>query len=112
MLRTTATLILMLASLPAAEADWMDGNKLYDDAKVYKEVERTGFKIEHTYQTAFFCGYVIGVAEHLRTPAKVTHGQLCDIVVRYLEAHPEKRHLPGAVLIEAAFNEAFYPEAK
>jgi Rap1a immunity proteins len=40
-------------------------------------------------------------------PPGVTAGQVKDVVVRYLEKHPESRHAVGASLVLAALYEAF-----
>jgi hypothetical protein len=41
---------------------------------------------------------------------KVTQQQLKDVVVKYLNEHPETRHKPAGMLILIALNEAFPPE--
>lgn len=38
---------------------------------------------------------------------KVTFGQVTDIVIKYLEAHPEKRHIRAFALIRSALLEDF-----
>ena len=38
---------------------------------------------------------------------KVTLGQVKDIVLKYLDAHPEKRHIPASSLIRFALLENF-----
>jgi hypothetical protein len=40
-------------------------------------------------------------------PVGVPSGQIADIFGKYLETHPEKRQLPGALLALAAMKEAF-----
>lgn len=40
-------------------------------------------------------------------PAGVTAGQGRDIIVRYLESHPERRHISGATQVYIALSEAF-----
>ncbi len=40
-------------------------------------------------------------------PAEVSNGQIVKVVVKYLDQHPEKLHLPAAQLIYNATNEAF-----
>jgi hypothetical protein len=67
---------------------------------------------------AFGCvSYVDGVADTLAgisalkcVPGEVNVGQMRDVGVRYLQAHPETRHRPAAELLIAAFAEAWpYP---
>lgn len=64
-------------------------------------------------------GYILGVVDgaeglgialdlgKLNVPPAVTAGQLRDIVVRYLTAHPELRHYSAAQLVYIAALEAF-----
>lgn len=60
-------------------------------------------------------GYVLGVvdlAENARMPPawcipQVVSGQFNDAVAKWLDAHPEKRHLPGARVVILALHEAF-----
>ena len=40
-------------------------------------------------------------------PEHVTHGEVQKVVVKYLDQHPEKLHLPAAQLVYDATNEAF-----
>ena len=40
-------------------------------------------------------------------PPGVTPGQLIEIVTKYIEQQPEKRHLVAAMLIEAAIKKSF-----
>jgi hypothetical protein len=40
-------------------------------------------------------------------PTSVSGGQLHDVVVKYLKAHPEKRELKAGSLTISAFSEAF-----
>jgi len=70
-----------------------------------------------TWNEFFYCeGYLAGVAEtpwptvppqRVCSPAGVTLDQITNIVVRYLQAHPETRHGPAPALIIAALAEAF-----
>ena len=59
-------------------------------------------------------GYVTGVANALLliagdacVPERTTRGQMVDVAVRYLQAHPETRHHLAAALVRAALVEAF-----
>lgn len=40
-------------------------------------------------------------------PEKGTQGQLQDVVVKYLESQPSRRHLPAGILVTVALAEAF-----
>lgn len=64
-------------------------------------------------------GYIAGVVDAIRgvplpddmpthcLPPNVTLGQLRQVVVKYLEDHPEKLHYSGDAIILAALAEAF-----
>ncbi len=58
-----------------------------------------------------FIGYVMGVAdarsEALDIPMGVTQDQLCAIVGKYLESHPEEWNEIGSALVEKALRNAF-----
>lgn len=52
----------------------------------------------------------LGLADGLRTvnvPVGVTGGQLKDIVVQYIQEHPEMRHVAAAQLVYIALGRAF-----
>jgi Rap1a immunity proteins len=58
-------------------------------------------------------GFVVGVGNSSNSsggncpPKGVTRDQAKDVVVRYLQAHPEIRHYPATVLTQTALAEAF-----
>lgn len=58
-----------------------------------------------------FVGYVTGVidaqAENLRIPVGATKDQVCAIVGKYLEAHPEEWNKVGSDLVVKALRIAF-----
>lgn len=58
-----------------------------------------------------FMGYVTGVAdargEVLSVPVGATIDQLCAIVGRYLENHPDEWNEVGSILVEKALRNAF-----
>lgn len=63
---------------------------------------------------SYCLGFISGAADTLVfhtndvcVPEKVTRGQTMDIVVRYLQAHPEIRHYASTTLAKAALMEAF-----
>jgi hypothetical protein len=76
-----------------------------------------------TFTAGFCLGYLKGVAEMSRlrekvpqlppvcVPEAVTVGQVRNIVVRYLEEHPEEWHYSSIVLVTNALDEAFPCEA-
>lgn len=60
----------------------------------------------------FFLGYVTGVAdargEVLGVPHGITKDQICAIVGRYLENHPDEWNEIGSILVEKALRNAFH----
>src|SRR4051794_15042786 len=61
---------------------------------------------------AYCMGYVYGVGETSASgvfcPVKgITRGQAIDVVVHYLQAHPEIKHYEGSVLTQMALGQAF-----
>lgn len=119
-----SAVIAASASGPAL-AENMSGNSLYEACTTENGV------------TAGFCiGYVVGVIEGIRyglavpmwsagedssevinklsdgvlmycPPPEVQNGQHVDVVNKYLQSHPEKRHMPARLLIHIALREAF-----
>jgi hypothetical protein len=104
--RLLALIILMALSLPVAAEYNHDGNSLLrlctDDG------------------TSSICvGYAAGVRDtHISLLNKddylfcmefgtVPNGQLTKIIVKYLNDHPEKLHLPDRILVLEAYIEAF-----
>jgi len=61
-------------------------------------------------------GYVIGVwhananGKMIETPDSVTGKQICKVVAKYLEDHPEEHHHAAYTLIIRAVNKAFGPK--
>jgi hypothetical protein len=60
------------------------------------------------FGSVYCLGYITGVADSLQTaaticvPKEVTESQARDIALRYLQIHPEIRHLDADNLVEAA----------
>lgn len=50
---------------------------------------------------------VTAAASQYCIPERVTQGQLQDVVVKYLESQPSRRHLPAGILVTVALAEAF-----
>jgi hypothetical protein len=95
--------LIIPASTPSYAA-FVTGNKLYSDCME---------------ESPLFClGYIDGVSDALDmaregnsraqcVPVGVTAGQVKDVVVRYLYAHPESRNLEGGYLVVAAIGGAW-----
>jgi hypothetical protein len=104
--------VVMLAgsgqTLARAQTSFHTGNQLLDHC-------RSQIMIEQTYCE----GYAVGVADALGAPGGkvfgvaaclpngVTARQVMDVTMRFLEQHPELRHLPAVPLVAEALAEAF-----
>ena len=101
--------MLASASTRSQRISDMPGNKLLEECEA-KEPVRQGICF----------GYITGAADvdamdgavfpehrHTCVPDVVTNGQLIDVVIKYLKAHPEERHLASGVLIIKAIAKAF-----
>jgi hypothetical protein len=101
--------LLLIGCLPA-QAGFDTGNRLYEDCR------------SPNYFNRGYCGgYVTGIidtieslqsrgvlpADALCIPEASTKGQLVDVVLKYLEQHPERRHLESGALVPEALNLAF-----
>jgi hypothetical protein len=101
--------LLLLGCLPAS-AGFDTGNRIHEDC-------RSG-----NYFNRGYCGgYVTGIVDTIESlqargalpanalciPEGATKGQLVDVVIRYLEQNPERRHLEAAGLVPEAINAAF-----
>jgi hypothetical protein len=80
-----------------------DGNQLLIDIKAPSSFFRNGASF----------GYVIGIADNLTVqneicfPDGVTHGQMVDVVQKYIEENPAIRHLHRLILVRASLIFAF-----
>jgi hypothetical protein len=126
--RTVSALLLAFAavfSLPG-HADTLDGNHLLQMCNnTVKILSGTAIDDEVTEAMMFDAGICIGmIAGISRTlismhdagagkrgaclPARpVTNEQAARMIIRYLEAHRDRLHLPGGDLALAAFREAY-----
>ena len=106
-----ATAAVALACLPASAQGarfFYTGNELWSLCSGKSD-----------YASGVCIGFVAGVADTLAVgtgilglgracfPEQVTEGQARDVVKRYLEQHPERRHYTAANLVAEALVEAF-----
>ncbi len=89
----------------------ISGNAIYKICEV-------GYKIDKTKGPGCLM-YIAGVAQTLILNddtammtgpcpgAQVTEEQITDVVLKWLDDHPEKRHLPAPYLVMTALKEAF-----
>lgn len=102
MLRKIAVVLLFaLLTQAPAQAAWYTGNDLLARCNAGGE-------------PAMLCaGYVVGIADAFAAndnfciPASVNLRQLVDVFVRFLEQHPDERHLQGSGLVARALAKAF-----
>lgn len=93
-------------------ADFETGNSLLLKLEYFSgyDVNKLG-EIEYL-NLIHASGYVIGVFDaynelYYEGPSGVTTNQIVDIAKKYLEAHPETRHVSAIFLLKEAFKEAF-----
>jgi len=100
--------VLALCSTQAfASVYFITGNELYKNYLESKNDASTEYFLKGAY-----CGYVFGVTDSFDgvsylIPDHVNGNQIFDIVGKYLEAHPERRHLAAYVLVIDALAGAF-----
>jgi hypothetical protein len=108
---TAGAMIAAVVAVSAeAQADFKTGNQLYADCTS-----------EEGASARVYCsGYIAAIADaaawgppwgvfgYIQCPRDtVTLGQMSDVVVRFLAAHPERRALGAAGLVAQALSEAF-----
>ena len=102
--------LALIVLFSEANGQFKSGNELYQYYLKYKAV-----KVEGAFESGFFMGYCTAVADILDKiifdiptgETGVTIGQVVDIFGKYLENHPELRHLSASKLCADALKEAF-----
>ena len=103
MKRLLGLLICSVSSMSANAVYFIDGNELLD--KMKDETAIATF--------SFAQGYVTAVADSADAfpwvciPTGVKVGQLMDVTKRYLESHPETRHINADQLVNSALRVAW-----
>ena len=93
--------LLMLGCLQA-QAGFDTGNRLFEDCRA-----------SNYFNRGYCGGYVTGIVDTIEAlqarcvPEESTKGQLADVVIKYLEQNPERRHLEAGSLVPEALNRAF-----
>jgi hypothetical protein len=99
------------SGVEAANFAYSDGNTLY--AECTNQAFYVGCLgyiegINDAMAMIEFAGHSEGLVGYKRClSARVSAGQLGDVVVQFLAAHPANRHLPAANLVAQALSEAF-----
>ena len=92
------------------------GNTLFEQCT--RERDSATYWYDDATCTAYIQGFVEGATSFqelwpkerpkaICLPAKATAGQIRDVVVKYLNQHPERRHLPAMMSILTATVAAF-----
>jgi hypothetical protein len=100
LIATVATMI----SFSAYAGEGLSGNEWADDCSsntVTRDTACVG------YARGLADGLHLWIKELVCIPQEVTAGQLKDVGQRYLNAHPETRHLDAARLLSTAFMDAW-----
>lgn len=88
----------------------MTGEDLADAMKSYVKAEKDYTPADY-FMAGNYLGYVQGVAEATLSdysfPNTLTPDDLCRVVTRYLEKHPEKRKEPAANVVRQALTQAY-----
>ena len=119
--------ILLLGYALVSNAEWLTGNDLYnqltssnisENNKGYSYLQgvldtEEFYLINEVLSPASFAAAMNKESKRFKVDHicfgenKVTLGQVKDIVLKYLDAHPEKRHIPASSLIRFALLENF-----
>jgi|ERR1035441_173683 hypothetical protein len=104
---------ILASSLPASASAyfWKTGNDLVKCMREYERKERQEPRA-NTADASLYLGFVIGVHDGLAgdafcTPEQTAQGQICAVVARYLNAHPEEWNKPAWLLVATALKQAF-----
>jgi hypothetical protein len=108
-------IIFIVLFAPMAEAQF-SGQDLVDEWKAYQRVtSKSSGKRTDQVQAADYMGFLQGVWDTASYYDFTPHGagkgmtvhDLCRLVGKYLERHPERWHEPAVILVMDALNEAF-----
>lgn len=117
-------IVLAIFMVFSAYAGFRTGNDLMEEWKAYQKIDQGKVRAVDNFDSGRFMGYVTGVLDlyegvdlilyikklgssTFEVPNGVPLGQICRIVGKYLNDHPERLHESGAVLILSALKEAF-----
>lgn len=104
-------IVVMLCFTMNAQAQFISGNKL---VSLMREYEKASRDVPNTSygDAGRFQGYVAGVHDAFGgvafcTPPRTTNGQVEQVVVQYINAHPARWAEPANLLVVTALNQAF-----
>ena len=114
-MKNLMVLIILIVMLPISSygvsfRHFIGGNKLVAHAQEYDKYTN-GIKFDEK-MVGYYSGFIIGVYDatewmYKKISRKTTLRQMCSIVSNYLKVNPDKWHLMGTTLVEAAFGGAF-----
>ena len=112
-MRTAIALLVMLLVGAPVRGGFYDGNELKVGLELFRSMASQRLKLTEHIEGGKALGYVLGVADSASwesvacAPANVTAGQLADVVLKYLQDHPEERHKAAVGLVATALINAF-----
>ena len=110
MKRLLGMLLFVVFVFSSNSAFAISGNDLIPGMKVYLKSETDYTKADFLL-AGNYLGYVQGVAEATASdyslPKDITADQMCHIVAKFLEKHPERWNEPAPNLIRNALQEVF-----
>lgn len=94
-----------------AVAGFMTGNELVENMRESDKAD-AGDRTANFMKSAYYSGYIMGVSDVLNhmlfdLPPRVTVGQICSVVAKYLKNHPERWNELASELVMDALSEAF-----
>lgn len=111
MKRLSGILLLLSLLILGCQTAWaMNGEDLADGMKSYVKAEKD-YTPADFFMAGNYLGYIQGVAEATTAdysfPNTLTPDDLCRVVTRYLEKHPDKWKEPASNLVRQALAQAY-----
>jgi len=109
---------LMVLSVEPAYSDWMDGNDLFKSCELYQAIDKRLLSpLEQTiagecltYPKGWLDGHQANAHPLICVPAEVRLGSIVDMVIKYLDDNPGKRHHRGSEIMFNALIEFECPD--
>lgn len=106
-----AAILVFVTPFVYAGAYFYTGSSLMQGWREHQRILNSQPGEKNYILASVFAGYVTGVAdarsEVLGVPSGVSRDQVCAIVGRYLETHPDEWNEVGSILVEKALRNAF-----
>jgi len=109
-IRSLVLAVILPIAFPASAGYFQSGNDLVKYMKAY-EKDTEGRATDYT-EADRYVAFVVGVTDSLEEiefclPERPTVQQVCAVVAKYLNAHPETWDQPAFRLVAAALKQAF-----